>query len=169
MSNTHVPESRSLLAPPLLLYSRVDYRVMAQTPDTTATTVASDRDNSAQRRRSQRVQIAIPVLVRGKSGSQSFEEATQTVLVSAHGCMVHLAATVVRAQPISIVNTKTAEEMPCEVAFAGRKDAEGRTDVGIKFAEAAPLFWKITFPPEDWNPSERKLPDAPRPPIAQKH
>jgi hypothetical protein len=169
VSSTHLPDSRSLPPPPLLLYSRVDYRVMAETPDTTATTVASDRDNSAQRRRSQRVQIAIPVLVRGKSGSHSFEEATQTVLVSAHGCMVHLAATVVRAQPISIINTKTAEEMPCEVAFAGRKDAEGKTDVGIKFAEPAPLFWKITFPPEDWNPSERKLPDAPRPPIAQKH
>jgi hypothetical protein len=169
VSSTHLPESRSLRPPQPLLYSRVDDRVMAQTPDITAATVASDRDNTAQRRRSQRVQIAIPVLVRGKSGNQNFEEAAQTVLVSAHGCMVHLAATVVRAQPISIVNAKTAEEMPCEVAFAGRKDAEGKTDVGIKFAEPAPLFWKITFPPEDWNPSERKLPDAPKPPIAQKH
>jgi hypothetical protein len=142
---------------------------MAQTPDTTAAIGVPDRDNSAQRRRSQRVQIAITVLVRGKNGSESFEEATQTVLVSAHGCMVRLAATVVRAQVISIVNTKTAEEMPCEVAFAGKKDADGKTDVGIKFAEPAPLFWKITFPPEDWNPSERKLPDAPKAPIAQKH
>ena len=168
MSSTYLPQSRSLLDPHLLLYSGDDSRVMAQTPDTTTSTAASDRDNSAQRRRSQRVQIAIPVLVRGKSGGQSFEEAAQTILVSAHGCMVRLAATVARAQPISIVNAKTAEEMPCEVAFAGKKDAEGKTDVGIKFAEPAPLFWKITFPPEDWNPNERKLPDAPKAPIPQK-
>lgn len=138
---------------------------MGQAPETPPYTVGPGGANSAERRRrSQRVQIAIPVLVRGKSGSQPFDETAQTVLVSAHGCMVRLSATVVRAQPILIVNAKTAEEMPCEVAFVGKKDAEGKADVGISFAELAPLFWKISFPPEDWNLSERKLPGAPRQP-----
>jgi PilZ domain-containing protein len=151
--------------PPQVFNSKDDCSVMGQAPETLSSTVGPGGTNSAERRRrSQRVQIAIPVLVRGKSGSQPFDETAQTILVSAHGCMVRLSATVVRAQPILIVNAKTAEEMPCEVAFVGKKDAEGKADVGISFAELAPLFWKISFPPEDWNLSERKLPGAPRQP-----
>jgi hypothetical protein len=38
--------------------------------------------------------------------------------ISTHGCTGRLAATVLCAQPISIVNAKTAEAMACEVAFA---------------------------------------------------
>ncbi|MGB9245348.1 MAG: hypothetical protein WCC03_18525 [Candidatus Acidiferrales bacterium] len=33
-----------------------------------------------------------------------------------------------------------------------------------EFSEPAPRFWRITFPPEDWNPTDRKLPTAPQMP-----
>jgi len=62
---------------------------------------------------------------------------------------------VARAQQISIVNPKTAEELPCSVNFIGQRDA-GKMEVGIEFSEPSPLFWRIAFPPEDWDPSERK-------------
>jgi hypothetical protein len=117
---------------------------------------------SSERRRSHRVNIPMPLLVRGKRGTQVFEEQTQTVSVSAHGCMLRLETPVSRGQQIAIVNTKTAEELPCTVAFLGQKDG-GKTEVGIEFCEPSPLFWRIAFPPEDWDPSERKRPTAHQP------
>ena len=120
-------------------------------------------EGTTERRRSVRVNIAMPVLVRGKKGAQSFEEETQTVSVSAHGCMVRIANTVARGQEIAIVNKKTAEELPCTVTFLGQRDG-AKTEIGVEFAEASPLFWRIAFPPEDWDPAERKRSGRPSQP-----
>jgi hypothetical protein len=129
-------------------------------PDSKASTPA---ESSSDKRRSLRVNIAMPVLVRGKKGTQSFEEDTVTVTVSAHGCMVRVANPIARGQEISIVNKKTAEELPCTVTFLGQKD-QGKSEVGVEFAEPSPLFWRIAFPPEDWDPSERKRSGTPHQP-----
>ena len=112
-------------------------------------------EGGSERRRTQRVQIAMPVIVRGTAGTQKFEEETYTVAVNANGCMVKMTNRVARNQVIAIVNPKTAEELPCTVSFIGQKDA-GKLEVGIEFSEPSPLFWRIAFPPEDWDPSERK-------------
>jgi hypothetical protein len=119
-------------------------------------------ENYKEKRRSQRVQLTIPIIVRGGQGNARFQEEAQTVAVSANGGLIRLMAQVVRAQQISIVNPKTAEELPCTVSFLGQKES-GKTEVGIEFAEASPLFWRVAFPPADWDPTERKLPSAPRP------
>lgn len=124
---------------------------------------ASPSDSYAERRRSQRVVIAMPVLVRGKHAGKPFEEVTTTVSVSANGCLIRLAASVVRAQEIAVVNPKTAEELPSVVTFVGLKDA-GKTEVGVEFGEPSPLFWRIAFPPPDWDATERKRPTGIRPP-----
>ncbi|HXX19789.1 MAG TPA: PilZ domain-containing protein [Candidatus Acidoferrum sp.] len=123
------------------------------------------RESPAERRRSQRVNIAMPVLVRGKRAGQPFEEQALTISVSAHGCMIRVATPLTRSQEIAIVNVKTAEELPCKVTFLGQKEG-GKTEVGLEFSEPSPLFWRIAFPPEDWDPSERKRAGgaAPRPP-----
>lgn len=127
-------------------------------------TPGATSDSYAERRRSQRVVIAMPVLVRGKHAGRPFEEETTTVSVSANGCLVRLTAAVVRAQEIAIVNPKTAEELPSVVTFVGLKDA-GKTEVGVEFAEPSPLFWRIAFPPPDWDAAERKRPSGIRPPV----
>jgi len=97
----------------------------------------------------------MPVIVRGQSGNRAFEEKTRTVSVNANGCMVRLEAQVARMQEIAIVNPKTAEELPCTVTFIGQKEGE-KTEIGLGFVEASPLFWRIAFPPDDWDPAERK-------------
>jgi PilZ domain len=128
--------------------------------------VGTDGENAGSKRRSQRIHIAIPVLVRGKSGNVHFEETTQTVTVNAHGCMLLVAAQLVRGQQVSIVNPQTKEEVPCVVSFLGKKD--GKSEAGIEFSEPSALFWRINFPPEDWDPEERKRPggqSSQRPPI----
>lgn len=114
------------------------------------------------RRRSHRVNIAMPILVRGKKPGQVFEEETLTICVSAHGCMFRLKNQLARLQEVAIVNTKTAEELPCKVTFIGQKEG-GRAEVGVEFVEPSPLFWRIAFPPENWDPAERKRPGGPRP------
>jgi len=126
---------------------------------------APPADNYAERRRSHRVHIGMPVLVRIGSGTKRVEEQAQTIAVSAHGCLLRLNSLVTRAQEILLVNPRTAEELPCTVSFVGQKESGG-TEIGVEFAEASPLFWRIAFPPEDWDPSERKRPNQPqqRPP-----
>jgi len=114
---------------------------------------------NSDRRRSHRVYISMPILVRGKHAGQPSEEETQTISVSAHGCLLRVAAKLVRGQAVSIVNAKTAEELPCTVTSLGQKE-NGKTEVGVEFTEASPLFWRIAFPPEDWDPSERKRPGS---------
>lgn len=113
--------------------------------------------SGSERRRTQRVQIAMPIIVRSRESKPPFEEKTQTVSVNANGCLIRLQGAVVRTQKLFLVNPQTTEELPCTVMFLGKKDA-GKTEVGIEFAEASPLFWRISFPPEDWDPSERKRP-----------
>lgn len=112
-------------------------------------------DSYEKKRRTQRVQIMMPVIVRGTAKGQIFEEKTQTVTVNAHGCLVLLKTSVDRTQEVMLINSKTAEELPCQVMFLGQRDGD-RIQVGLQFAERSPLFWRIMFPPEDWDPSQRK-------------
>jgi PilZ domain len=116
-------------------------------------------ENSAERRRSHRVYITMPVIIRGKNGQKTFSEETRTASVNAHGCMVRLAEKVVKGQEVAIVNPKTVEELPCTVTFVGQKDS-GKTEVGLEFIEPSPHFWRITFPSDDWDPADRKRPSS---------
>jgi hypothetical protein len=117
-------------------------------------------------RRTQRVHIQMAVIVRGTSKGKPFEEETKTTTVNANGCLVSLDATVTRGQQVSIVNSKTVEELTCNVAFISESKGS-KTEVGLEFTEPSPLFWRIGFPPEDWSEStERKrvpLPAKPSP------
>jgi hypothetical protein len=115
-------------------------------------------------RRTQRVHIQMAVIVRGTSKGKQFEEETKTTTVNANGCLVSLAAAVTRGQQVSIVNSKTVEELTCNVAFISENKGS-KSEVGLEFTEPSPLFWRIGFPPEDWSESsERKR--APAPPRA---
>ena len=114
-------------------------------------------------RRTQRVHIQMAVIVRGMSKGKPFEEETKTTTVNANGCLVSLASHVTRGQQVSIVNSKTVEELLCNVAFISENKGS-KTEVGLEFTESSPLFSRIGFPPEDWSESsERKrAPAAPR-------
>jgi len=109
------------------------------------------------KRRSKRIHIAIPVIVRFENGKAPIEERTRTVRVNAHGCSVRLMAPLETAQRVSLFNSATEEEVVCTVNFLGKKTGEP-TEVGLEFAQPSPLFWRIHFPPEGWNPEDRKLP-----------
>lgn len=133
--------------------------------DTKQPLTGSGPENQPERRRTHRIQIIMPVIVRGKHANHPFQEETHTVSVNANGCMVRMENRVARSQHVHLLNPKTAEELPCTVTFIGQKHGT-RTEVGLEFVESSPLFWRIAFPPEDWDPSERKRfsPNRPAPP-----
>jgi hypothetical protein len=114
----------------------------------------------AEPRRTQRVRIGMSVVIRGTVGEQSFDEKTKTITVNANGCLVLLAAKVKRGQSLTIINSQTQEQLPSTVCFLGDSNG-GKSEVAFEFSEPSPKFWRIAFPPDDWNPSERKRASAP--------
>jgi len=148
-------------------FARMESHAMDDSASSKNAKTATPPGDTAAKRRSQRVQITMPILVRGNTGQQSFEEETKTAVVNANGCSFLLDTRVTQGQQVSLVNLKTAEELPCHVAFVGPGEAD-RLEVGVEFAEPSPLFWRISFPPEDWDPARRKLPTKTEKPGAER-
>jgi len=110
------------------------------------------------RPRSTRVHLAIPVFIYGNNTSNKpFKEISQTVEVNANGCLVELATHIAKEQQLLLTNMKSNEEIACHVVTLGNI-VNGKAQVGLRFAQAAPRFWGLAFPPEDWDPAERKRP-----------
>ena len=65
------------------------------------TLTAGSRDAFAERRGTHRVQISMPVLVRGVLGSGMFLEEVRTVAVNRQGCVLWLAAEVGREDQLT--------------------------------------------------------------------
>jgi hypothetical protein len=120
--------------------------------------------NPFDSRRTHRVQIAIPVLVYGRGDSgESLNETTQTRLVNATGGLILLASKAVIGQKLLLVNINTEEEIICTVTNL-LDDTDGKVAVGIVFDRPSPRFWGLSFPPEDWDPADRKRPAQSRRP-----
>jgi len=102
-------------------------------------------------RRSRRVLLVVQILVKGeREDGEPFAEETQTVVVNAHGALIFLAQTVKAAQPLTIRNLKSGEEVACRVVDVGAAH-DGKREVGIEFLEPSHRFWRVSFPPEDWS------------------
>ncbi|HVA94694.1 MAG TPA: PilZ domain-containing protein [Candidatus Dormibacteraeota bacterium] len=107
-------------------------------------------------RRSTRVVIDFPVTIFGQDlDGKIFVEKTKTMTVSAHGAQVRLEKDIDRQKPALLVNTKTGTEVQCRIVY--RKEIPKRGfEVGIEFVDSYVKFWGMNFPPEDWNPADRK-------------
>jgi hypothetical protein len=108
------------------------------------------------RRRSQRVFVSIAITVRNGDGCKDapFEEETQTLVVNAHGALIGLAAKIEKGQILRLKNRAAREEQVCKVVYTGPV-LSGKAQVGVEFTSAAPDFWHIAFPPEDWAGSQQ--------------
>ena len=110
-------------------------------------------------RRSQRVMLAVNIVVGGDSmGGKMFSEEALTSVVNAHGALILLAEKVVLGQTITVLNVKSKAELLAEIVDVGDTHG-GKAEVGIEFLEPAPRFWRVAFPPEDWSP---RSPEAKR-------
>ena len=122
---------------------------------TLETWIGESRETSwlaANRRRSQRVLMKIPVRVSGQTGPGSlFEEETHTLAISAHGALIAVSKQVSKGQRLSLSNVQTRAALECVVAHIGKREGE-RIQVGVEFMLPNPIFWHVAFPPKDWTP-----------------
>jgi hypothetical protein len=61
-----------------------------------------------------------------------------------------------------LVNPKTELEAACRVATCEPEKNGSKFVVEVELTQPAPKFWGVVFPPENWDPAERKLPRVPR-------
>jgi len=122
--------------------------------------IAESRELSwlaANRRRSQRVLMKLPVRVSGQGGGPLFfEEDTYTLAISAHGALIVVAAPVYRGQRFTLSNVQTKAALECVVVHVDKAPGEP-TRVGVEFMLPNQTFWRVAFPPKDWTP---RHPDA---------
>ena len=127
---------------------------------TLATWLAESRETSwlaANRRRSQRVLMTIPVRVSGQNHVGSpFEEETHTRAISAHGALILVSTQVYRGQRLTLSNVQTKGALECVVAHIDKHQSD-HPHVGVEFMLPNPMFWHVAFPPKDWTP---RHPDA---------
>src|SRR5712664_4117303 len=102
------------------------------------------------RRRSQRVPAQLSVVVQGKATDETpFLDPTHAIVLSAHGCLITLSASIRLGDRLTLRNIATREEQYCRVVYLSEKQG-GRVEVGLRFKTAAPLFWGLEHPPRDW-------------------
>src|SRR5229473_3149542 len=130
---------------------------------TLETWLAESRETSwlaANRRRSQRVLMTIPVRVSGKTDAGlPFGEETHTRAISAHGALILMSTQVYRGQRLTLSNVQTRAALECVVAHIDRRQGE-HPQAGAEFTLPNPMFWHVAFPPKDWTP---RHPDAKSP------
>jgi hypothetical protein len=108
--------------------------------------------NPADSRRSRRVAMQIPILVRAQfEGDVPLKEDTHTLEVNAHGCLLALAMRVRSGQKLILKNWVTAIEQECRVVHV-RENPPGKNEVGIAFPHPMPKLWNVASPPPDWAP-----------------
>lgn len=113
---------------------------------------SSDLSIDKGRRRSMRVMLSVTVIVRGKNpdGKSFFDEETKTLVVNAHGALIHLRSEVKAHEKITLTHKASKESEGCRIVYVGQMQG-GKAQVGIEFDKPAPKFWGISFPPDDWN------------------
>jgi hypothetical protein len=103
-------------------------------------------------RRSQRIELNVPVVVYRAAGEgPQFYENTQTLVVSAHGALIALTDFVVPRQKL-LVQNPSGEHLACRVVSVKRTQI-GPPQVAVEFVQPTPSFWHIAFPPPDWKSS----------------
>jgi hypothetical protein len=122
---------------------------------TLETWIAESRETSwlaANRRRSQRVLMIVPVRVSGQTSvGLPFDEETHTRAISAHGALILVSTRVHRGQRLTLSNVQTKAALECVVAHI-EKYQSSQPQVGVEFAMPNPVFWHVAFPPKDWTP-----------------
>jgi hypothetical protein len=104
-------------------------------------------------RRSQRIELTVPVVVhRPVKGGSQFSERAQTLVVNAHGALMALAEKVTPAQRLLMQNIDSGEQIECRVVYMV-KEVAGPTKVAVEFTRPTPSFWRIAYPPADWTAS----------------
>jgi hypothetical protein len=107
-----------------------------------AGTDENPHSDGADRRRSQRWDQPVPVLVYGSdSEKQPFHEETETADINDDGCSFIIATHVAKGQRLFLVNMLNDAECECRVVQASHR-ARGKANVAVEFSAADSGFWQ---------------------------
>jgi hypothetical protein len=112
--------------------------------------LAPDSLRPDHRRRSKRLKIRIPVVVRSQE-KRTQAESTHTLMINAHGTLLLLAMPVSVDKFVVLENPSTGKEILCRITHLGMQFM-GKTQVGLEFIKPAPDFWGLDNRPDDWDP-----------------
>lgn len=98
-------------------------------------------------RRTRRLGISIPVLVRGTDAEGvPVSELTRTASVNGHGGLIVVSGYFKEGQTLSLENKNTGETRTCTVVRR-LPWPKGKFAVGIEFEGGSKGFWEINFSP----------------------
>jgi|GEM_PF-937220 Tfp pilus assembly protein PilZ len=91
--------------------------------------------------------LALPIRVRGMSTENKFfDESTQTILISQHGCMTRIKNLVELDSEVHVVSTKNDVAGTFSVVWVNTTDREGFYHLGLQLLQAEGDMWGIRFP-----------------------
>jgi hypothetical protein len=107
------------------------------------------------RRRSTRVVLRIPILVRVADGSREAEwEAAETVLVSLHGGLIRTRQPLPKGTALDIRTRFPERSARARVAWRSPGPTDQEFDLGLEILD--PLdFWEFNFPADRWSETTR--------------
>ena len=106
---------------------------------------------AAERRRSQRVVIRIPVRLHFNLGKKEETLEARTVIVNDHGALLICSRVFPVGTRLEVENLRNQRRQLCHVLRVPRISDLG-FEVPIEFEASAPGFWGISFPPANWEP-----------------
>lgn len=108
-------------------------------------------ETTTSRRRSQRLFLQVRIIVEGTLVNKTpFKEDTHTIIVNAHGALVEMDTSLEQGQSVTLQNVRTSDKIECTVKLVQRASG-GKYPTAFEFTTPNPGFWRISFPPEDWN------------------
>ncbi len=97
--------------------------------------------------------MRVRVMLAGKNQQgRRFREATETIVINAHGGLLYLDQDLEMGSMLILTNPFTQDELECRVVYLG-DDSDKGNRVGIEFLTPAPHFWGVEFAQPDWAPA----------------
>ncbi len=107
----------------------------------------------AERRRSQRVMIRIPVTLQYSVANQGVTVRAHTVSVNDHGALLVCPRRIEAGMSLELQNEHTRQRVAGRTTRSPQETAEGFL-VPVEFESRKESFWNISFPPPNWKPVE---------------
>jgi hypothetical protein len=98
------------------------------------------------KRRAQRLPIAMPVLVYGYVKGDPFAENSESINVSARGGLVAISAEVSCWEKVIVTNLQTDQDLKCRIVRLVKTPA-GQILAGLEFPDVEPRFWRTGTTP----------------------
>jgi PilZ domain len=113
----------------------------------------------SKQRRSDRIQVAFPIRVRGMSvANKFFDEETETRWLSKFGLMTRLRHLVDLETEVHITNLRNAIAGTFRTVWVNTRAQEGFHEVGLEISDVEGDMWGIHFPPGEIPPDETIAP-----------